>query len=384
MDFRLTEEQELMVQSLTELLQREAPDSLIAEADEKHEFLAKPWKALADNGILGLGIPEKYGGTPADMQTLCLVCDTLGKYAFPLGVVYALGVITIRDIMQFGSEEIKEKVLGGFVKGEPPVALGISEPQAGSDAAGLKTTATYDGDDVVFNGQKIYCTLSGLAKYIMLMTRDPKGESPYKSMSMWLLPTDTPGIRFNNLPKVGWHSVPTYEVFIDNARVPRKNLIGQENFGWPQLMANFEIERVSLGAVCVGAAEAAFEDACTFANSRVQFGQPISNFQAIQHKITDMAIKIENMRNYYRKLAWMMDNGMPVRHEHAMGKLYMTQASFEVCDDAMQVMGGMGYMLAHRVQRLWRDVRVMRIGGGTDEIMYNIAGPQLLKKYRSK
>ncbi len=384
MDFRLTEEQELLIKSLTELLQREVPESLTSEIDEKHEFPYKPWQALADNGILGLGIPEEYGGTPTDVQTLTLVCETLGKYAFPLGVAYGLGVITILDILQFGSEEIKKDVLGGFVKGGLPVALGISEPQAGSDAAGLATTATYDGDKVILNGQKIYCTLSKLAKYILLMTRDPQGESPYKSMSMWLLPTDTPGVRFNNLPKLGWYSIPTYEVFIDHAVIDRKNLVGKENAGWPQLMANFEIERLALTAVCVGAAQAGFEDAATYANQRVQFGAPVGNNQAIQHKLTDMAITIENMHNYCMKVAWMMDNKIPVRYEHAMCKLYGTQGSFQVLDDAMQIMGGLGYMKAHRVERLWRDVRVMRIGGGTDEIMYNIAGPQILKKYRAK
>lgn len=381
MDFKLTEEQELLLNSLTELLQREAPESLIAELDEKHEFPWKPWQALADNGFLGLGIGEAYGGTPADVLTQTLVAETLGKYAFPLGVIYGLGVITIRDIEQFGSEEQKQRVLGGICRGDPPVALGISEPQAGSDAAGLKTRAVLEGDEWVINGQKIYCTISNIAKYILLMTRDPQIENPYKGMSMFLLPTDAPGVRINPLPKVGWWSVPTCEVFIDNVRLPKDALVGQLNNGWMQLMANFEIERIVLSAACIGAAEAAFEDAAVYANQRVQFGQPIGRFQMIQEKITDMAIKIENMKNYCYKVAWMMDNGMPVRHEHAMAKLYITRASFEVIDDAMQIMGGLGYMMAHRVQRLWRDVRVMRIGGGTDEIMYNIAGPQLLKKY---
>ncbi|HEX9013358.1 MAG TPA: acyl-CoA dehydrogenase family protein [Anaerolineaceae bacterium] len=384
MDFRLTEEQELLVQSLTDLLQREVPESLTAAIDEKHEFPYQPWKALADNGILGLGIPEEYGGTPADIQTLTLVCEILGKYAFPLGIAYGLGVITLRDILQFGSQEMKAEVLGGYVRGDLPVALGISEPQAGSDAAGLKTTAVYDGDEVIFNGQKIYSTLSQIARYILLMTRDPKGESPYNSMTMWLLPTDTPGLTFHKLDKTGWYSNPTYEIFIENARVPRKNLVGEENCGWPQLMANFEIERLALTAACVGAAEAAFDDAATYANQRVQFGQPIGSYQAVQHKLVDMAITIENMRNYCYKVAWMMDEGQPVRYEHAMCKLYGTVGSFQVVDDAMQILGGLGYMKAHRVERLWRDVRLMRIGGGTDEIMYNIAGPQLLKKYRGK
>lgn len=382
MDFRWTEEQELLVQSLTELLQREAPESLMAELDEKKEFPHKPWQALADNGILGLGIPEEYGGTPADILTMTLACEILGKYAFPLGIIYSLGIITIRDILQFGSEEIKAEVLGGFVRGDAPVALGITEPQAGSDAAALKTTATFEGDNVIFNGQKMYCTLAQDSKDILLMTRDPSKENPYQSISMWLVPTDTPGIRFNRLSKVGWWTVPTYEVFIDNVCVPRKNIVGQLNYGWPQLMANFEIERLALCAASVGAAEGAYEDAAAYANRREQFGQPIGSFQAVQHKITDMAVKIENMRNYIYKIAWMMDNDLPVRYEHAMCKLYVAQAAFEVTDDAMQLLGGLGYMTTQRVQRLWRDVRLMRIGGGTDEIMYNIAGPQLLKKAR--
>jgi alkylation response protein AidB-like acyl-CoA dehydrogenase len=181
---------------------------------------------------------------------------------------------------------------------------------------------------------------------------------------------------------VGWWSVPTYEVYIKDARVPRKNLIGELNCGWQQLMANFEIERLALSAASVGAAEAAFEDAATYANQRVQFGKPIGSNQAVQHIITNMAVKLENMRNFIYKIAWMMDQGMPVRAEHALCKLYVAQASCEVIDDGMQILGGLGYTMDHRIQRLWRDIRLMRIGGGTDEIMHNIAGPQLLKRFR--
>ncbi len=382
MDFRLTEEQELLIQSLEELLQREAPESLMAQIDNQKEFPYKPWQALADFGILALGVPEEYGGTPSDIMTMTLACETMGKHAFSLGIIYALGIITIRDIMQFGSDEIKAKVLSGFVEGEPPVALGITEPQAGSDAAALQATAVFDGDVVIFNGQKMYCTLAGMTKYIMLMTRDPKIENPYEGISMWLLPTDTPGLRFTKIDKVGWWSIPSYEVHIQDARIPRDSLIGKENEGWPQLMANFEIERLTLCAASLGAAEGAYEDALAYANQRVQFGRPIGSYQAVQHILVDMAVKIENMRNYVYKIAWMMDQDMPVRHEHAMCKLYVARAACEVIDSAMQVLGGLGYTMDHRVQRLWRDIRLMRIGGGTDEIMYNIAGPQLLKKAR--
>jgi crotonobetainyl-CoA dehydrogenase len=382
MDFRITEDQELLLQSLEEHLAREAPESLMAEIDERGEFPQKPWQALADFGILALGVPEEYGGTPVDIMTMTLVTELLGKQAFSLGIIYSLGVITIRDIVQFGSDEIKQKVLAGFVQGDPPVALGITEPQAGSDSAALKATATIEGDEVIFNGQKMYCTLGAISPYIMLMTRDTAIENPYQGISMWLLPTDTPGVRFSKIAKVGWWSIPTYEVYIQDAKVPASYLIGEMNKGWPQLMANFEIERLALCAASLGAAEGAYEDAAAYANQRVQFGKTIGSYQAVQHMITDMAVKIENMRNYVYKIAWMMDQGISVRHEHAMCKLYVAQASFEVIDTAMQILGGLGYTMDHRVQRLWRDVRLMRIGGGTDEIMYNIAGPQLLKKAR--
>lgn len=382
MDFRWTEEQELLIQSLDELLQREVPESLIAELDEKKEFPYQPWQALADFGILGLGIPEEYGGTPADIMTMTLACEALGRHSFPLGIIYSLGMITIRDILQFASEPIKAEVLSGYVKGDLPVALGITEPQAGSDAANLQATAIFEGDEVVFNGQKMYCTLAGIAKYILLLTRDASIENPYEGITMWLLPTDTAGVQFTQVDKLGWWTIPTYEVYIKDACVHRDNLVGQMHHGWPQLMANFEIERLALCAASVGAAEAAYQDAARYANQRVQFGRPIGSYQAVQHIITDMAIKIENMKNYIYKIAWMMDCDMPVRYEHAMCKLYVARAAWEVIDDAMQILGGLGYTTGHRVQRLWRDVRLMRIGGGTDEIMYNIAGPQLLKKAR--
>jgi len=382
MDFRLTEEQELLLQSLTELLQRVAPESELAELDKNHEFPWKAWRALADNGFIGLGIPEEYGGTPTDVMTLILVCEAMGRLACPVAAVYITSIIITRDILQFGSETQKENVLRGLISGDPPVALGITEPQAGSDASAIKTSAVLDGDHYVFNGQKIYTSMANIAKYIVLMTRDPSIENPYKGMSMWLMPTDTEGVRINTLDKVGGWTIPACEVFIDNAILPKNALLGELNNGWKQLMTNFEIERLATVAVPVGAAQAALEDAVAYANQRVQFGKPIGSFQLIQEMITNMAIKIENMRNMIYKVAWMMDNNMDVRIENSMAKLYCAQSTFEIMDDAMQIFGGMGYMMDHRIQRMWRDSRAYRIGGGTDQVMVTIIGPQLLKKYK--
>jgi crotonobetainyl-CoA dehydrogenase len=381
MDFRLTEEQELLIQSLTELLQREAPESEMAELDKNHEFPWKGWRALADNGFFGLGIPEEYGGTPTDVMTLTLVCETMGRLACPVAAAYVTSIIMTRDILQFGSEKQKQEILRGLIEGDPPIALGITEPQAGSDASAIKTSATPEGDHYVIEGQKIYTSLASIAKYILLMTRDSSIENPYKSMSMWLMPTDTKGVRINTLEKVGGWTIPACEVFIDGAILPKEALLGELNNGWKQLMANFEIERLATSAVPVGVAQAAFEDAITYAGQRVQFGQPIGNFQLVQEMIARMAIKIETMRSMIYKVAWMMDNNMDVRIENAMAKLYCAQSTFEVIDDAMQILGGVGYMMDHRIQRLWRDSRAYRIGGGTDQVMITIIGSQLLKKY---
>jgi alkylation response protein AidB-like acyl-CoA dehydrogenase len=299
------------------------------------------WQVLAENGFFGLGIPEEYGGVPADILTQCLVAETIGYYvdSFP----YGLGTIGVHNVLKFGTEKQKDEILRSFLKtGYPIVALGISEPQAGSDAAAIQTHYHREGSGWVINGQKIYCTASDIAQYIMLITRNPEVEVPYKGMTVFLLPTDAPGVRISPLRKVGHWGMNTNEVFIDNVCLPEDALLGKENNGWMQLMANFEIERLVGAAMFIGPAQAALEDAARYANQRVQFGKPIGAYQAIQHKLTDMALKIENMRNLIYKTAWMMDNKLPVRYEAAMAKLYCATAAFEVCDDGLQILGGVG------------------------------------------
>lgn len=382
MDFKFTEEQELMVANLKELLEKEAPPEKVAAWDEGHVFPRPLWESLAKNGIFAIGVPEEYGGTPADLVTQCLVAETIGYYidSFPHG----LSTIGLHNVLKFGTDAQKEKISVNFLKtGYPIVSLGISEPQAGSDAAAIKTTYQQTDNGWLINGQKIYCTGADVAQYIMLVTRNPEVEKPYEGMTVFLLPTDAPGVRIVPLRKMLMWSMNTNEVFIDNVELPKDALLGKENKGWMQLMVNFEIERLLCSAMLIGPAQAALEDAAIYANQRIQFGKPIGTNQAVQHKIADMALKIENMRNLVYKVAWMMDNNLPVRYETAMVKLYIAQSVNEVCDDGLQILGGIGVTMDHRIQRLWRNSRVARIGAGTDEIMYNIIGSQILKKYRN-
>jgi alkylation response protein AidB-like acyl-CoA dehydrogenase len=382
MDFKLTDEQQLMVKSLTELLQREVPESYLTECDTNHEAPSKGWKTLADNGFLALGLPEKYGGTPADALTQILVLETLGRYASPLATYYSMVFLLCHDVELFGTEEQKAKTIPAIIKGDMQLAVAITEPGAGSDDAAMTTTAEIKGDKVVINGQKTWCTNAHQADYILLVTRDVKNPEPHKALSMWLLPTNTPGVKIVQIPKMFLWTMGSCEVFLDNVVLPKTALVGELNNGWKQLMTNFGFERAGLAAMALGMAQGALDDAASYANKRVQFGKPIGSYQAIQHRIADMAMKIELMRNLTYKVAWMVDNGISVRTEASMVKLYASVALNEVVDDAIQVMGGVGVMMGSRVQRLWRDARMQRIGGGTDEMMYNAVGPTVLKQYK--
>lgn len=380
MDFRKTEEQELLLENLSELLDRVAPPAYVAECDENHRPLTEVMKALYDNGFAQLGIPEEYGGTPCDALTLMMVSEEIGRHGLP-GLMGNL--LQVKDILDFGNEEQKKAVLELVARGELAFGLGISEPQAGSDVAAIRATAVKQADGtVVFNGQKTFQTGAQHTVYMLLLTRDLENPNPHQALSMWLVPMNTPGITVSPLRKMAWWTSDTNEVYLDNVVAPQSTLVGKEGNGFMQIMANFEVERLLMAANALGSAEAAFEDACRYANQRVQFGQPIGRFQLIQDKIARMAVKIENMRNMVYKTAWMVDNKLPANTECAMAKLYCAQAGFEVCDDAMQIFGGIGVTMDCRIQRLWRDMRINRIGGGTDEIQVTIIAKNMLKKFK--
>lgn len=379
MDFKLTEEQELLLESLQELLDRVAPESYIAAKDEAHEPLTEVSKALYDNGFATLGIPEEYGGTPVDNLTLTLLSEKIGAHGLP-GLLSQM--LQVKDILDFGNEEQKKTVMDILATGKQAFGLGISEPQAGSDVTALSATATKKDDGtVVFNGQKTFQTGAQTNPYTLLLTRDHDNPNPYKAISMWLVPMDLPGITVSPLKKMAWWYTDTNEVYFDNVVAPASCLVGQEGNGFLQIMGNFEVERLLMATGALGLAEAAFDDAVKYANQRVQFGQAIGRFQLIQEKIANMAIKIENMKNLVYRTAWMLDQGLPVNEQCAMAKLYCCQSAFEVADDAMQIFGGIGVTMDCRIQRIWRDLRIYRIGGGTDEIMIGIIGKSILKRY---
>jgi crotonobetainyl-CoA dehydrogenase len=214
---------------------------------------------------------------------------------------------------------------------------------------------------------------------VVAKDEDPSPENT--SMSMWLVSMDTPGIKTAPIHKIGQTLLPLADIYFDNVTVEESCLVGERGKGFLNLMKNFEVERLSLAAWSLGLAQAAMDDAAAYAGQRVQFGKTIGNFQLIQEKLTDMEIKIQNMRNIIYKTAWELDNGMPVQLNSALVKRYVPSTAVEVCTAAMQIFGGLGYTTESRVSRLWQDARGNQFAGGTDEIMVHIAGRQILKKY---
>lgn len=374
MDFRKTEEQELLLESVREMM-KEFPESYFAEHDRNHEYPIEFKKAMVENGFSYLGVPEEYGGTEVDILTFMLVNEELTKLGAPC---YLIGdAMRIDDMVTFGGEEQKRVTMELTKQGKIAFCLGISEPQAGSDNNAMTCSATHKNGKVYINGHKTFITHATIAEYMLCLTKDQETQK----VSMWWVPMNAPGVKVESLTKIGWNMTKTCEVYLDNVELEEKDLVGEEGNGFMQLMKNFEIERLQLCAVGLGMAEGAFEDAARYATQRIQFGQKIGNFQMTQEKLARMKMKIENMKNFIYKTAWEKDNGIPIKINSALCKLYCASASFEVIDDALQILGGIGYAGDHRVARFWRDARCGRIGGGTDEIMVYIAGRGLVKGY---
>ncbi len=381
MDFSLTEEQELLLESLDELMARECTPQYVRECDEAGRYPDEFAQAMVDAGFGLLGVPEEYDGVPVDTLTLMLVKERLMKNGGPICLFTQ--PFLVDTVLTFGNKDQIKATMEAVKVGKIAHCSGFTEPEAGSDNSGLKTTFTRRDGKVYINGQKSFITNADKAPYMMCLTRDPLQEDPRKAFTTWWVPLDSPGIKIDPLSKLGWHMSNTCEVYLDNVEVDEDDIFGVEGNALRQTMKNFELERLLMAAGALGSAECAYGDAASYANSRVQFGKTIGSFQLIQQKITNMAIKIENMKNLVYKCAWMHDSGLPIRNESAMAKLYCAQAANEVIDDALQIMGGIGYTNDCRIQRLWRDTRNVRIGGGTDEIMYHVAGRGLLKELKA-
>ncbi len=370
MHFDLTEEQRLWQRSVHQFV-ADVVRPKAREVDETGEF---NWEAVRKGGplgLLGLNIPEEYGGAGVDAISAAIAIEELGWGCGSTALAFAAhnGLGTM-SLVAYGSESLKRTWLPRVADGRGRLAaLALTEPGAGSDIqGGVRTRAEKVGNEWVINGSKMWCTNAGIAEYIITLVRtDPRGGS--RSLSMILVPTDTPGLRIGPPEKkMGLHGSPTHAVTYDNVHVPLDNLVGEEGRGLQQALATLDGGRISIGALAVGLAQAAFEYARDYARERRAFGQRIADFEAIQWMLADAATEIEAARTLVYRAAWLKDKGRPYTKEAAMAKLFATEMAERVCRNAIQIFGGYGYSREYPVERIYRDARLMTIGEGTSEI----------------
>ncbi|OJF16999.1 MAG: acyl-CoA dehydrogenase, partial [Bacillaceae bacterium G1] len=351
----------------------------IEEWEEKGEFPREIFRRMGELGLLGLRYPVEVGGQGGDYFSVIVLAEELarcGAGGFPMAVAVQTEMAT-PGIWKFGTKDQIERFLKPAIRGEKIAAIGITEPNHGSDVAGIETRAVRDGDEWVINGRKMFITNGPRADFINLVVRT-SDEPGHKGISLFLVELDRPGVSVGRrLNKVGMLSSDTAELIFENVRVPHANLLGEEGKGFYQLMWQLQSERMMGAAGAIGLAQYAYELALDYAKKRRAFNKTINQFQVISHLLAEMATEIEVARQLTYATAYRFARGeVPVK-EIAMAKLVAAQVSHWVADRALQIFGGYGYMMEYPIQRIWRDTRLNRIGAGTDEIMKEIIVKQL-------
>lgn len=377
MHFDLTEEQRMIKKMI-----REFADEVVAPgADERDKTKAFPkeiFQQMADLNLLGLPFSEQYGGAGADYISFANVVEELSRVCASTGITYSAHIsLGGAPLSLFGTEEQKQTYLSRICSGESMGAFGLTEPNAGSDAGGTRTTAVKEGDQWVINGSKCFITNASYAKFLALTAVTDK-EKGTRGVTAFIVPTDANGFTvIDNYEKLGLNSSNTTELVIDNVRVPEENILGKRGEGFKQFLITLDGGRIGIGAMAVGLAQAAYDKALQYAKERQAFGHSISKFQAIQHKLADMAMQIELARNLVYKAAWLKDNGRKFTKEAAMAKLYASEIAMAATHQAIQIHGGNGYMREYQVERFFRDARLLEIGEGTSEILRNVIAREI-------
>ncbi|OQP06196.1 acyl-CoA dehydrogenase [Geobacillus sp. 46C-IIa] len=347
--------------------------------EQSGEFPKKIIKRMGDLGFLGLRYPKEVGGQGWDYFASIVFAEEMahcGCGGVPMAVAVQTDMAT-PPIMQFGNEDQKERFLKPAIKGEKLAAIGITEPNHGSDVASIQTRAYRDGNEWVINGSKMFITNGPRADFITLVVRT-SDQPGHKGISLILVEMDRPGISISRkLNKVGMRSSDTAEIVFDHVRVPYENLLGEEGNGFKQIMWELQGERLISAAAAIGIAEYAYEFAYRYAKERKQFGKPIAHFQVISHLLAEMKTEIEVCREMTYAVAYRFSRGEVPSKEISMVKLACAQMAHWVADRALQICGGNGYMMEFPIQRIWRDTRLYRIGAGTDEIMKEIIAKQM-------
>lgn len=372
MDFDLSEEHNLTRQAIRAFAEKEI-GPIARELDEKEEFSAELTRKMANLGLLGCFVPEKYGGSNMGYISYAIAVEELARVDASQAATIAAGnSLGIGPIYYFGNETQKQEWLPRLCSGECLAAFGLTEPDAGSDAGSSQTTAELNEDYWIINGHKIFITNSAcpLTGVIIVQAVTGKLEDGKPEISCLIVPSSTPGLTAKEMTgKMMWRASNTGELFFDDCIVPETNLLGKRGDGFHQMLSTLDGGRLSIAAMGLGGSQAAFELALQYANSRIQFRQPIGSFQVNAFKLADMALEIELARNLLYKACWLREGGRSITKEAAMAKLFCSEVMRRCVHHAVQLHGGYGLMKDYEVERLYRDQRILEIGEGTSEIL---------------
>ena len=384
MDFQLSEEHLALRETLRTFVDREIRP-VAREWEQSGRYPGEIVEGLRDLGLFGLTVPEEHGGLELDLVSMALVFEELSRGWMGVAGVLGTHSLSCRMIAHHGTPEQREAYLPAFATGERRTGLALTEPGAGSDLQGITTRAVRDGDHYVVTGTKTWITNARHADPIpVLVKTDPQAEPAHRGMSVLLVATDQPGFQVSrDLPKLGYKGPETCEIVLDEVRVPADTLLGgEEGRGFQQVVWGLEVGRVNVAARAVGVAQEACDRAIAYAKEREAFGRPIADFQAIQHKIADMATEVQAARLLTYWAADKVDRGERADVEAGMAKLFASEVALKASLESMRVHGGYGYSEEYEVARLYRDAPLMAIGEGTNEIQRTIIAKGLLRDHR--
>jgi butyryl-CoA dehydrogenase len=380
-DYFLTEEQE-MIKEIAAKIATEKVRPVRAELDESEEF---PWdlmKIMAQSDLFGVYLPEEYGGLGGGVLENCLAIEELGRACIGVATTYAASGLGAYPILLHGSEEQKQKYLPVIASGEKLAAFAVTESGAGSDAGGIQTTAQRQGDFYLLNGTKQWITNGGEAEIYTVVAITDRAKGP-RGASAFIVEKGDPGFSFGKKEKkMGICTSATRELLFNDCKIPADRLISREGMGFIVTMKTFDVSRPGIGALAVGLSQGALDISVEYARTRVQFGKPIISFQAVQHMLADMATETEAARALVYATAKYIDSGAKdISKLSAMAKLFPTDVAMRVTTNAVQVLGGYGYMRDYPVEKMMRDAKILQIYEGTNQIQRNIIGQELNKEY---
>ena len=377
-DLYFTEEHKMLRDMVRDFARNEVKP-LAQELDEKGGFPYESVKKMAELGLMGIPWDEKYGGTGMDTMALVIAIEEIGKVCpSTSATMMAHTSLGTAPIAIFGTEEQKERYLPGLASGKKIGAFGLTEPNAGSDAGNTQTRAVLNGDEYIVNGEKAFCTNAGEAA-VMIFTAVMVEDGEEKGISAFVIDADTEGMSLNPPEKkMGWCGSDTRSVFFKDMHIPKSAVLGNPSKGFKQFLKTLTGGRITIGALGIGTAQGAFARALAYSQEREAFGKLIHKFQGVSFKLSDMATQIEAARHLVYYAAWKKDRGLPVIKEAAMAKLFSSETAMMVTTEAIQVLGGYGYIKEYDVERFFRDAKILEIGEGTSEIQRMIIARELI------